>query len=103
MSVFARFAPRLQEAIVARLGWCPRDLRQVNEIRASELAQDVFLSPYDAGRFFTSTVETAEVPAFSIVFTTSRFTHTLRYDLNPTKELLGWEPRDQWPKGAEDW
>lgn len=88
--------------IAARLGWCPRDMRQVAEIRASDLAQDVFLSPGDAGRFFAAAVEAAEIPPFSVVYATSRFTHTLRYDLNPTKEFLGWEPRDRWPTGADD-
>jgi NAD(P)-dependent dehydrogenase (short-subunit alcohol dehydrogenase family) len=91
------------KVIAARLGWCPRDVGQVNEIRASELAQDVFLSPRDAGRFFAGAVEAADVPAFSPLYVTSRFTHTLRYDLGPTKDLLGWEPQEQWPTGAEDW
>jgi nucleoside-diphosphate-sugar epimerase len=89
--------------LVARLGWCPRDLKQVAEIRASELAQDVFFSPGDAGRFFTAAVEAPEIPMYSVVYATSRFTHTLRYDLNPTKDLLGWEPQDRWPTGAEAW
>ncbi|HEY2785473.1 MAG TPA: NAD(P)-dependent oxidoreductase [Fimbriiglobus sp.] len=89
--------------IVARLGWCPRDAGQVAEIRASELAQDVFLSPGDAGRFFAAAVEAEDVPSYSALFVTSRFTHKLRYDLNPTRDVLGWEPREQWPAGAEAW
>jgi nucleoside-diphosphate-sugar epimerase len=88
--------------LIARLGWCPRDLKQVVEIKASELAQDVFFSPGDAGRFFAAAVEAADVPPYFVVYATSRFTHTLRYDLSPTKALLGWEPRDQWPTGAEE-
>ncbi len=91
------------QVIAARLGWCPRDLGQVAEIRASELAQDVFLSPGDAGRFFAAAAEAKDVPGYAALFVTSRFTHKLRYDLDPTKELLGWEPREQWPTGAEAW
>ncbi len=37
--------------IVVRLGWCPRTPEQVREIAASKDAQDVYLSPGDAGRF----------------------------------------------------
>ncbi len=35
-----------------RLGWCPRTPEQVEEIRMEEWAQEVYLSPGDAGRFF---------------------------------------------------
>lgn len=85
--------------LAVRLGWCPRDVGQVEEIRQSELAQDVFLSPGDAGRFFAAAVEAEKLPPFAVVYATSRFTHTLRYDLTPTRELLGWEPREKWPDG----
>ncbi|MCI0700809.1 MAG: NAD(P)-dependent oxidoreductase [Planctomycetia bacterium] len=85
--------------LAARLGWCPRDANQVAEIQASQLAQDVYLSPADAGRFFAACVEVAQLPPFAIVYATSRFTHTLRYDLTKTRELLRWEPEEQWPEG----
>ena len=49
--------------LAVRLGWCPRDAGQVEEIRQSELAQDVYLSPGDAGRFFAAAVEAATWPA----------------------------------------
>jgi uronate dehydrogenase len=87
--------------LAVRLGWCPRDAGQVEEIRRSELAQDVYLSPGDAGRFFAAAVEADKLPPFAVVFATSRFTHELRYDLAATRELLGWEPREEWPDGAE--
>ena len=86
--------------LAVRLGWCPRDAGQVAEIAASELGQDVFLSPGDAGRFFAAAVEAPSLPPFAIVFATSRFTHTLRYDLSETRRLLGWEPKERWPAGA---
>jgi nucleoside-diphosphate-sugar epimerase len=86
--------------LAVRLGWCPRDAGQVEEIRRDERAQDVYLSPGDAGRFFAATVEAATVPPFAVLYATSRFTHALRYDLTPTREILGWEPRERWPQGA---
>jgi uronate dehydrogenase len=87
--------------LAVRLGWCPRDAGQVEEIQRSELAQDVYLSPGDAGRFFAAAVEAQTLPPFAVVFATSQFTHALRYDLLPTRELLGWEPRERWPTGVE--
>jgi uronate dehydrogenase len=89
--------------LAVRLGWCPRDAGQVAEITASELFQDVFLSPGDAGRLFAAAVEAEQLPPFAVVYATSRFTHRLRYDLAETKQLLGWEPQDRWPTGATEW
>jgi nucleoside-diphosphate-sugar epimerase len=90
------------QVLAVRLGWCPRDPGQVGEIAASELFQDVFLSPGDAGRFFAAAVEAANLPPYAVVYTTSRHLHTLRYDLSDAKKLLGWEPTESWPTGASD-
>ena len=89
--------------LAVRLGWCPRDMGQVQEIEAAPRCQDVYLSPGDAGRFFTAAVEAEGLPPFAIVYATSRFRHDLQYDLTETKRLLGWEPHDQWPRGAMEW
>lgn len=87
--------------VAVRLGWCPRDAGQIAEINASERGQDVYLSPRDAGNFFTATVEAKDLPAFSIAFATSRFVHQLRYDLSNCIQLFGWEPQDRWPEGID--
>jgi nucleoside-diphosphate-sugar epimerase len=89
------------EVLAVRLGWCPRDAGQVAEIRNSELAQDVYLSPGDAGRFFAAAVEAETLPPFAVVYATSRHTHAPRYDLTATRRLLGWEPSEQWSEGME--
>jgi nucleoside-diphosphate-sugar epimerase len=88
--------------LAVRLGWCPRDARQVAEIQQDPEAQDVFLSPGDAGRFFAAAVEVPSLPPYAIVYATSRPTHLLRYDLGPAARLLGYEPQDCWPTGAEE-
>ncbi len=88
--------------VAVRLGWCPRDAGQVAEIAGAELFQDVFLSPGDAGRFFAAAVEAHTLPPFAILYATSRFTHTLRYDLSESARLLGWEPQERWPSGASE-
>lgn len=87
--------------LAIRLGWCPRDQNQVKEISGDELSQDVYLSPGDAGRFFTAAVEAPSLPPFATLFATSRYVHQLRYDLAESKRLLGWDPRDGWPSGAD--
>lgn len=87
--------------LAVRLGWCPRDAGQIEEIRRSELAQDVYLSPGDAGRFFAAAVEAAKLPSFAIVYATSRPLYVCRYDLSAAHRLLHWEPMDHWPQGLE--
>jgi dTDP-4-dehydrorhamnose reductase len=87
--------------IAARLGWCPRTPEQVEEIRATDWAQDVYLSPGDAGRFFACAVEAPAALRFAIVYATSKPRDVNRYDMHPSKELLGYEPQETWPQGIE--
>ena len=86
------------EVLAVRLGWCPRP-GQEEEFRQSAHGLNVYLSPGDAGRFFAAAAEVETLPRFAVVYATSRFTDRLLYDLTPTRELLGWEPRDRWPEG----
>jgi uronate dehydrogenase len=86
--------------IVVRLGWCPRTLEQVQELAASGWAQDVYLSPGDAGRFFACAVQAADIP-FAIVYASSKPRQRLHFDLEPAKQLLGFEPQETWPQGVE--
>ena len=88
--------------LAARLGWCPRDPGQVEEVRKSRLGQDVYLSPGDAGRFFARAVEAGVLPPFAVVYVTSRPAQSLRYDLDPARKLVGYEPQDRWPAGADE-
>jgi hypothetical protein len=87
--------------IVARLGWCPRTRSQVEEIRAADWAQDVYLSPGDAGRFFACAVEAPADVRHAVLYATSLPVHRTIFDLTPTKALLGYEPRERWPQGIE--
>ena len=88
------------EVIAVRLGWCPRTPEQVEEIRAEEWAQDVYLSPGDAGRFFACAAEATLNEKFNVVYATSK-PKRLMYDLETTKKLLGFAPRESWPQGIE--
>jgi uronate dehydrogenase len=84
------------EVLAVRLGWCPR-AGQEEEFRQSAFGQDVYLSPGDAGRFFAATVEVEKLPTFSVVYASSRYVSKQIFDLGSARDLLGWEPRDQWP------
>jgi nucleoside-diphosphate-sugar epimerase len=86
--------------VVARLGFCPRDAAQEAEIDSLDRNQDVYLSPGDAGRFFACAV-TADRPtsSFDVVYPTSIPKHQIRFDLEPGRRLLGFEPKDVWPEG----
>jgi nucleoside-diphosphate-sugar epimerase len=87
--------------LAARLGWCPRDAGQAQEIAASPQAQDVYLSPEDAGRFFVAACRMPLDGQFHIAYATSIPRHELAYDPEPAKRL-GYTPHDRWPKGVED-
>ncbi len=86
------------EVLAVRLGWCPRP-GQEEEFRQSHLGPDVYLSPGDAGRFFAAAVEAPTLPPFAVVYACSRYVNTHMYDLSSARDLLGWEPREQWPEG----
>src|SRR5947209_2778027 len=59
------------EVLAVRLGWCPRP-GQEEEFRQSEFGPDVYLSPGDAGRFFVLAVAAKQLPAYSVVYCTSK-------------------------------
>ncbi|MGE3311387.1 MAG: NAD-dependent epimerase/dehydratase family protein [Limisphaerales bacterium] len=88
--------------ISARLGWCPRDRGQVAEIEAEAWAQEVYLSPGDAGRFFACAVEAPETVRHLVVYGSGRAKRTPPFDMTEAKELLGYEPVDTWPEGLPD-
>ena len=87
--------------LAARLGWCPRDVGQAREIADSAQAQDVYLSPGDAGRFFLAAVAMPLDGGFHIAYATSKPRHELAYDLEPAARL-GYAPQDTWPIGVEE-
>jgi len=88
------------EVLMVRLGWCPRTPEQVEEIRATDWAQDVYLSPNDAGRFFACAVEAALPEKYAVVYAASK-SRRATYDLETTRRLVGYEPSETWPQGIE--
>jgi len=103
--VFAEYAGKAYamkhkiDVIAARLGACPRDRALLDYIGESEIVRDVYLSPGDAGRFFTCAVEAAGGFGFQVVYACSKWIQREVFDLEPARRLLGFEPRDRWPEG----
>ena len=87
--------------IAVRLGWCPRTPEQVREIAASAWAQDVYLSPGDAGRFFACAAGAETDIRFAIVYASSRPVLRVHFDLEPARKLVGFVPQETWPQGTE--
>src|SRR5438132_1162325 len=58
--------------VVVRLGWCPRTPEQVQEIATNDWAQDVYLSPGDAGRFFACAAQAQKDIRFLVVYASSK-------------------------------
>ena len=87
--------------IVVRLGWCPRTSEQVREIAASDWAQDVYLSPGDAGRFFACAAQAQNEIRFAVVYASSKPIHRVHFDLGPAAKLVGFVPQETWPQGVE--
>ena len=85
--------------LVIRCGWCPRDLAHAAELERTPYGKDSYLSPADAGRCFAAAVEVEPAPRFAVIHATSRPAGRPRYDLEPARTLLGYEPRDRWPEG----
>jgi hypothetical protein len=90
------------QVLAVRLGWCPRDAHHARELaQAGDWAQDVYLSPGDAGRFFRAAVEAATLPDYAVVYATSRPVHRTRFDLSDAHRWCGFQPQDTWPEGME--
>ena len=86
--------------IAARLGWLPRSVEHAKDLEASSWGADVYLSHGDAGRFFRACVETElDEGQFEILFACSKSANVDRFDLEPSRRILGYKPEDTWPEG----
>ena len=86
--------------IVARIGWCPRP-GQEREIHETEWAQDVYLSPRDAGRFFACCIGASKSLRHLVVNVTSIPKRLQRIDLTVARDVLNFTPQETYPEGME--
>lgn len=88
------------KVLAARLGWCPRDLAHAKDLANTDWGPDAYLSHGDSGRFFAQAVETDWSFKFAVLYVYSKPVKQVTFDMEPTKRLIGFEPRDVWPEGA---
>lgn len=87
--------------ICVRIGWLPRNPREAANVAASRVGPDIFFSHEDAKRFHERCVESENPPRGEsvILFATSKPRSIARYDLEPARQIIGYEPQDVWPEG----
>lgn len=87
--------------ISARIGWLPRNPTEAERLVASRIGKDVFFSHDDAERYFERCVESPTPgPSESVIlFAASRPFQQARLDLEPARQIIGYEPQDTWPEG----
>lgn len=82
--------------IAARIGFFCRDQREFDE--AGRHARGLYLSWDDCARFAEAVVAASWV-GYHVVFVVGADGGD-RYDLDPGRRLIGWEPRDRYPSGT---
>ncbi len=90
------------EVIAARISWFVRNASEAARVNNLK-HRAMYLSHGDARRFFTRAVE-ASLPAgdkpFYLVYAAGPgYDGRVYYDLEPSRRVLGYEPRDQFPNG----
>ena len=87
--------------VVIRPGWCPRTPEHAAALDSSEFGKDVYFSPNDAGRCF-ALAATADIDTqYVVLFAASRPVNRSRFDIEPTRRVLGFVPQDTWPEGLD--
>lgn len=83
----------------ARLGWFVRNEQEAARVETVASGARIYLSHRDACDFFDLALQ-AQAPDFSAVFVTSKNGGRALFDLEPTRQLFGFEPKDSWPEGS---
>jgi putative NADH-flavin reductase len=87
--------------ILVRIGWFPRNTGEAIQLASYDRGPSVYLSHPDAALFFERCVE-SQTPAAgdsATLFAISRPAGEPRLDLQASRQVLAYEPRDTWPEG----
>lgn len=87
--------------LAARLGWVIRNQRELDQMRILAHGTKLFLSRSDLREFFYRTL-TAPFLGFKVVYAFSQQPDGEIFDMEPTRRLLGFEPKDTFPESALD-
>ena len=88
--------------VAVRIGWLPRNAGDAERIRKNGGGRNIYLSHDDAGRFFVACVDAllGGLTGCHVLYATSRpFEGRERLDLQPSRDAIGYEPRDVFPEG----
>jgi hypothetical protein len=87
--------------INARIGWLPRNTEEAKRLAANPGGPLVFLSHDDSDLFCERCVESTQPSPGEAVtlFATSRPAGHEVLDLEPSRRIIGYEPKDTWPEG----
>ncbi len=84
--------------LAVRIAWLVRNQTEAMMMLRNP-SPHLYLSSNDAGRFFVRSVEASDV-SFAVVYAGSRGSEQA-FDMQPARELLGYEPQDRWPSGLD--
>ncbi len=85
--------------ICARLGWFVRNKEEAARLESVTSGTRIYLSHDDAMQFFVKALEVENVQ-FAALFVASLNGGRSVFDTEPTRVLLGFEPKDSWPEGS---
>jgi len=85
--------------IAVRIGWMVRDRREAKLIVEKQMLSH-YVSRGDAARFFAQAVEVPHLD-FAVLYLAGPEGARL-VDLETARKLIGYEPRDAWPRGLPD-
>lgn len=84
--------------VAVRVAWMVRDREEARRITELGLTR-AYLSRADVGRCFADAVAAPDID-FAVVYAVGAEGFEL-YDMEPARQLLGFEPQDAWPVGAD--
>jgi uronate dehydrogenase len=88
--------------LAVRIGWLARTAEEAEHAKERPRSRTIFLSQRDAARFYVRAVEAELLEgSFHILFATSRSDTHQGLDLEPARQLLGYEPQDMYPEGLD--
>ena len=95
------YASRYGMSVVAvRPGWVPRDQREADMLASDSVYFNWYLSPVDAGRFFSLLAESdhPELSGFTVLAALSNSPDHPPMDMETARRVLGYEPQDTYPE-----
>jgi len=85
--------------IAVRLGWYPRSRREMDEVRDTMMGNTLYLSHRDANECFLRCLQQTAINS-GVIYAVSKDGAGTTFEMNHTKQIIDWEPRDSFPDGV---